>query len=42
MAKAEAVVAVDKHPFVMTANGHTGLSHINRPPDYCISGVIAK
>ena len=32
MAESEAVVAVDKHPFVMTASGHTGLSHIiDRP-----------
>src|SRR5260370_18803254 len=28
MAESEAVVAVDKHPFVMTANGHTGVSLI--------------
>src|SRR5260370_22878156 len=28
MAESEAVVSVDKHPFVMTANGHTGVSLI--------------
>ena len=28
VAESEAVVAVDKHPSVLTANGHTGLSHI--------------
>jgi dihydroorotase len=33
MAKSEAVVAVDKHPFMVTANGHAGvlsLNHANR------------
>jgi hypothetical protein len=28
VAESEAVVAVDKHPSVMTVNGHTGFSHI--------------
>jgi len=42
MAKSEAVVAVDKHPFMVTANGHAGVSHLTMPIDYCTSGRGAK
>jgi hypothetical protein len=42
MPEPEAVVAIDEHPFMVTANGHADPSRLTARVDYCIGGFVGK